>query len=151
MGPDRGRTQTDEAHADLVRDMLYVAQVGVHLVASLVNAFQWCAREFQLPARLKRDIRAVFLQPNQVSRFSDRLPIVAITKPFQHRKDRALALVGQWPVCLFAIAEFLVLGADAPIFFRFTAVRQVFGQLLVPFDRTAAALGDGHGLCLARL
>ena len=137
--------QPDETDTDLVGDILDVAQVGVHLVAGLVDRLQWRAAQFQLSARFQADIRAVLFQPDQVAFFQHRRPAVLIAQPFQHRQHTAFARIGNGAVRVLAIAEFLVLGPDAPIGFRLAAIGKVFSQLRVIFDRPAAGLRNGHG------
>ena len=46
---------------------------------------------------------------------------MAITQPFQNGPDRAVAVIGQRLKRVFAIAELLVLGADAPVGFGLAA------------------------------
>jgi hypothetical protein len=89
MRPDRRGAQPDEAHADAVGHLAHLAQVFVHLVAGLVDRLQRRARQFQLPAGLEADIRAVLLQPDDVAALEDRRPAEALAQPFQHRADRA--------------------------------------------------------------
>ena len=58
MRPLGRGAQTDEAHADLIGHIFDLAQVGVHLIACLVD-------------------RLLF----------DRRPAVTVTQPFQHHPD----------------------------------------------------------------
>ena len=51
MRPVRRGPQPDEAHANLVGNVLHVAQVVVHLVAGLVDRLKRRARQFQLTTR----------------------------------------------------------------------------------------------------
>ena len=57
----------------------------------------------------------------------------------------AVALVGQRLQVGEAVAELLVLGADAPVGRRLAARRQIFGELVAALDEPAARLWDRHG------
>ena len=59
-------------------------------------------------------------------------------------------VVGQRQLVGEAVAELLVLGADAPVLGRLAAGGQVLGELGAVLDQAAAGLGDRHGsrLCL---
>jgi hypothetical protein len=146
MRPFRRRAEPDEAHADLVGDVLDVAQVGVHLVAGLVDGLKRRARQFELPARFEADIRAVLFQPDELARLLQRLPAVPVAQALQHGQHAVLAVIGDGVVGVLAIAELLVLGADAPVRARFAAAFQIIRELGAVLDRPAAGLGDGHVL-----
>ena len=60
---------------------------GVHLIAGLMDGFDWRARQLQLPARLKTDVRTLFFQPDKLATLFDRRPAVTVTQPFQHHPD----------------------------------------------------------------
>ena len=123
-GPLRRRAEADEAGADLVGDRLHLAQMLVHLVAGLVDGPERRAGELELAARLEADVGAVLLQPDQLARLLDRRPAEAVAQPREHGVDRAVALVGQRQVVGEAVAELLVLGADAPVGRRLAARRR---------------------------
>ena len=136
--------KADEARADLVGDLPHLGQVRVHLVAGLVDGFQRRARQLELPAGFKADVGAVAFQPDQVVAFQHLLPAEAVAQAFQHRLDRAFAVVGQGLQIVPGKAELLVFGADAPVLGRLLAGCDVVGKLLAPLDRAAALLGNGH-------
>src|SRR5690606_24807796 len=61
--------------------------------------------------------------------------------------DRGLScrgLIGQGHMVGMAVAEFFMLGADAPFLARLFTRGDIFGQLCGVFDRAAALLGNGH-------
>jgi hypothetical protein len=93
--PDRGGAQTDEPHADPVRDLAHLAQVLVHLVTGLVDRLERGARQLQLPAGFEADIRAVLFQPDDVVALEDRATSRTVLQSFQHGTNRPFALVGQ--------------------------------------------------------
>ena len=144
VGPDRRRAQPDEARADLVGDLLDLAQVLVHLVAGLVDGLQRCAGQFQLPARLQAHIGTVLDQSDDVATLFHRRPSEAVAQPLQHGADRTRAVIGQRQHPGVAIAELLVLRADAPAVLGLAAGLQIAGQVCMGVDRTAAGLRNGH-------
>ena len=140
MAPLRGSAQTDEADADLGRDVLDVAQVGVHLITGFVDRAQGRAGQFQLSARFQTDVRAVFFQSDQLVRLENRGPSVQVAQTFHHGQNRTLTLIREGHQGIFAVAEFLVLGPDAPILSGFASGFQIFGQLIKALDGAAARL-----------
>ena len=142
--PLRRSAQTNEARADLVRDLVHFAQVFVHLVTGLVDVIQGRSRQLKLPTGFQRDVRAFALQADQVASLADLCPIVPIAQTFQHFQDRAVAVIGQRLQRVLAIAELLVLGADLPSLARFAATFQKLGQLIVMGDRATTGLRNGH-------
>ena len=147
MGPDRRRAQANETYANLVGDVLHLTQVSVHLIASLVDCFERGTRQLQRATGFKADIGSVLFQTDQLVAFTYLAPAMAIPQPLQHRHDRAFAFKRQRLKGVFAIAELLVLGPDAPIFLGLATRFQIFGQLFVAFDGTAAGLRDRHETC----
>ncbi len=145
MRPDGRGPKADEPDANLVRDILDLAQVVVHLVTGLVNGFQRRARQFQRPARFKADVCAILCQADQMPAFLDRGPAVAVAQPFQNGADGPRAVIGNGFQRVFAIAELFVFGTDAPIFFRLAPLGQEFCQLINVFNGASAGLWDGHG------
>ena len=121
----------------------------VHLVAGLVNGLQRRTAKLELAAGFQADVGPVFLQTDDLAGLDHRCPSEPVAQPLQHRADRSRACVGQWQQRIPAIAEFLMLGADAPVFAGLAAVSQIFGQLGVVFDRSATGLRNGHDLAPA--
>jgi hypothetical protein len=128
----------------------HLGQMLVHLVAGLVDGFQGRAGQFQLAARFKADIGAVALQPDDLVLLEAPGPAEALLQAFQHRLDGPFAIIGQRQIFGLGIAEFLVLGADAPVIARLLARGDIFGKLFAPFNRAAALLGNGHLGTLSR-
>ncbi len=149
--PDRCRTQPDEAHSDLVGDLAHFAQMLVHFVAGLVDGFQRRAGKLQLAARLQRDIGAIQRQTNDLVAFQHRRPAIGVAQPLQNRLDRARAVIRQRLQRVFAITEFLVLGADAPVSDGLASRGEIFGHILGPFDRATARLRYRHDFGLRHL
>ena len=110
----------------------------------LVDRLKRRARKLQLPARFERDIRPVLGQADQLAALFQRLPAMAVAQAFQNRQNRPLPRIGDGFQRVLAIAEFLVLGSDAPVLLGLAAAFQIFGQLLGPLDRAASGLGNGH-------
>ena len=96
----------------------------VYLVAGLVDGFDRGAGQFQRATRLETDVSETLGQADNLAFFLDWCPIELVAQAFQHRLYRPLAFVWQRLMRVFAVAKFLMLGADTPIFFGFTPVSQ---------------------------
>ena len=103
------------------------------------------AGELELAARLEADVGAALGQADQLAGLLDRRPAVAVAQALEHRADRAVALVGQRQAVGDAVAELLVLGADAPVGLGLAAGGEILGELVAALDEAAAGLGDRHG------
>src|SRR5690606_19504108 len=137
--------EADEPRTDPVGDRLHLAEMLVHLVTGLVDRLQRRAGKLQLPTRFQAHVGAVLREPDDVALLQHRLPAVALRQPVKHGLDRPRAVVGQGFQAVLAVAEFLVLGPDAPVRLRLAARREIGREVLEPFDRAAALLWNGHG------
>lgn len=127
--PDRCRSKADEADTDLVGDVLDLGQVDVHLIAGVVDGLDRGTGEFKLAAGFKRHVGAVLFEANEFVPFHDRGPAVLVTQAFQNGAHAAVAVIGDGLERVLAVAELLVLGADAPVVAWFAAAFEIACQL----------------------
>ena len=140
MLPNWCGAQSNKANTDFISNFFNLAQVHIHLIAGLMDSLQRRARQLKRPARLKAYISPIFGQPNQMAALFYRRPIKLIAQALQDGLNGALAFVGQCFKCIFTISKFLMLGANAPIRFRFIALLKKICQLVKVFDWTTARL-----------
>ena len=140
----RVEAESDQADAELSRHLLHLGEMGVHLVAGLVDGFQRRARQFQLPARLQRDVAVRLGERDGVAVLQHRLP-AETRQPLEQRADTPRSLIGRGFEGLQMEHELLVLGADPPVRRRLAALLQEFDQLAPVLDGRALAGGRcGH-------
>ena len=153
VAPPGGR----EAHAEhpgvhRLADLFDLVEVSVHFVAGLMQGFQRRAGEFDLAARLQRDVAAFLGQRDRLVAFEHRHPAAVFGQAFQEGADAALALVGQGLQVVPREGELLVLGADAPSVLRLAALFQIGDELAAIGDRLAFTLRRcGHGTCASSI
>ena len=102
------------------------------------------AGQFELPARLEADIAPSFSSPMSLPPSSTGAQPCRSRSPSSTASTLRSPVVGNRQEGILAIAELLVLGADAPVLGRLAAGGEIFRQLCVMLDRPAAGLGDGH-------
>ena len=100
----------------------------VDFAAGVVDRFERRAGKLELARGLERDRRVVARERDQLAAFEHALPAEA-RHAFEQRADAALAFPGRRAQIVEAEAEFLVLGADAPVVDRLAAVGDVFDEL----------------------
>ena len=142
--PFRIEAQADQAGAHLFGHRFGLGQVGVDLVAGLVDVFQRRAGEFELAAGFEADRSVAPFQADQGVLLAQRRPAEAL-QAFEQGPDAALALIGQAAVILPVEGKFFVLGADAPVRRRFVALFDAFDELCAGMHRLGVGGGgDGH-------
>ena len=104
------------------------------------------AGQFELPAGLQRDRAAAgdVEQADDVFPFHDGLPAEQVLHALEQRANAASALIGHRPVSLQREGEFLVLGADAELRFRFDALGKPIHEIVAPLDRRQVDLITRH-------
>ena len=111
--------------------------MGVHLAAGLVDGVERRPGQFELAARLQRDgAKADRIgQADDAAVIVDRMPAEQAFHRLEQPADAARALVGHRRMVVEVEAEFLVLGADAPLVLRLRARFERLHQLVAGFDR----------------
>jgi len=123
-----------EAHAqkaDVKRfcDAADLGQVGMHLVAGLVQVVEELTGQFELSAGFQRDGATVAVERDRPAFFQHGLPAESLRQPLEHCTHRARTVIGQWIEGVGQKTELFVLGADAPFRFRAAAGLQPGGQV----------------------
>ena len=111
-----------------------------------MHGFDLRAAELELAAGLERNGAAAgdVEQADDVRPFHDRLPAEQVFHAFEQRTDAAVAFVGHRTMTFEREGEFLVLGADAELRFRFDALRNPIDEIVAPFDRRQVDLVTRH-------
>ena len=130
-GPVRGEADAEKADLQLLADRLDLGQVGVDLVAGLVQVLPRRPGELDLAARLQRHRLAVEGERDRPAVLHHRPPPETPAQPLEQGAHPAVAVVGERLAVAQPEAEFLVLGADAPRRRRLAAARDVLDELLV--------------------
>src|SRR5262249_39586740 len=139
LAPPLGiETVAEHAGTQLGAHFLAFVEMGIGLVAGLMQRLQRRAGELELPAGLQRDVATVARERDRLAGFFYRLPPEP-SEAFEQRADAgALTLVGQRPQIVEAENEFLVLRTDAPTRRRLGALRDVLDELALVGDEMAA-------------
>ncbi len=104
------------------------------------------ARQLELTARLERDRAAAgdVEHPDDVAVLDDRFPAEQVLHAFEQGMDAAAAVVRNGIMTLDGEHEFLVLGADAELRLRLTALGEPRDQFVARFDRRHVDLVTSH-------
>ena len=129
----------EKAEPQLVADLAHLVKMAVHLLAGLMHGGQRRTREFELAARLERDRLVLAGQRNRPAGLQHRRPAKAL-QAFEQGTNATLAVIGHRREVVGAIADFFVLGADAPVRAWFAAFFQIGHQF------ACAGYGSGKGL-----
>ncbi len=133
------------ADAELVADLLHLLQMGLHLIAGLVDRLDRGAGKLELSAGLQRDVAGPAGERDDIAVFFHRLPAEAL-QAAEQGADALRPLIGHAAKGLQIEAEFLMLGADAPLLGRLVSLLDIFHQLALAGDRFAARLGRSRHL-----
>ena len=117
--------------------------MGVHLGAGVVNGLHGRTGQFELPARLQAQRRAVLRQADNVFAFAHRLPAEAL-HAFQQLADARLAVIGDRLLRLEVVDELFVFGADTPVGLGPAAFGKVTNQVVAALNFAAGGLWNGH-------
>ena len=144
--PDRRGAEAEESDAQPVAHLAHLGQVLVNLFAGLVHGAERRAREFELPARLQRDVaQALGIgERDDVGALVDALPAEAVAQALEQRPDRAFAVIGNGPQRVGQEGELLVLRPDAPGRARLVAVLEIGHELGLAVDRHAGQRSIGR-------
>ena len=139
VAPGAGvEAEPDQPDAELARHLLHLGEMGMHLVAGLVDGFQRRARQFELPAGLQRYVAIRLGERDRVAVLQHRFP-AETGQAFEQRADAPRALIGRRFEGFEMEDEFFVLGADPPVPGRLAARLQEFDQLAAVLDLRALA------------
>ena len=136
--PFRSEAETDEGGTDLARHRLDLVDMLGVLRRRLVQGLERRAGKLELAARLQGDVRLAAQQRDRIVALGDGFPTEA-RHAFEHGADAVGTIVGERLQGRRMIAEFLMLGAQAPIGPRLVAGSKIFDELAPIFDRFAAA------------
>ena len=118
----------------------------VRFRAGLVDRFEGCPRQLELPARLQADRSAVRpLERDQLAVIEAGLPTEMGLHSFQECTNAAITLIGHRFEQGFVERKLLVLGADAPVPGRLGAGRDPFDELIEALDGGVVAGLTRHG------
>ena len=127
VGP---QPEAEIGQAEAIADLLDLGQVAPGFGAGFVQAFERCARQFELARRLQADRAVGAGHGDDLAAFQHRLP-AEFGQRHQQVADAAGLVIRGGGVVGGAIDELLVLGADSPGFARlFPALHR--GDKLIP-------------------
>ena len=111
-----------------------------------MHGFDLRAAELELAAGLERNGAAAgdVEQADDVRPFHDGLPTEQVLHALEQRANAVAAFVGHRTVAFQREGEFLVLGADAELRFRFDPLRNPIDEIVAPFDRRQVDLVTRH-------
>ena len=128
------------------RDLAQLREMRGQFARGLMDGLQRRAGELELSARLERDRAAAghIGKADDVRPVHDRLPAEQMLHADEQRADRAAALVGHRLAGIGGERELLVLGAGAPLRFRFRAFGKPRDELVARFDWRQVDNVTGH-------
>ena len=141
VGP---HAEAEEAEAEAVADGFHLFEVAAGFGAGVVEGGERGARQFELAGGFEADGAVGAGERDDLSVLEDRAPAI-FGQAHQQVADsaglvpRGRAVVGE------AIDEFLVLGADAPVGFRFLAPAEHRQQVVAALDQGAVAKVGARG------
>ena len=142
--PLRRGTDAHELDPQRISNRCDFIQMVLQFRRDFANRDQWRAGQFELATGFKTDIGTMAGQADHLVAFAQGRPAKPRFQSSKQRRNRALARIGQWRTAVGQPAEFLMLGANAPVRFRLAARRHHLGQCLIALDRATTGLRDRH-------
>ncbi len=139
-GGDRIETQAEEAQPQLGAHLQALLQMPAGFRAGLVQGFQRRAGQLELAGRLQTDAAIGTRKGYHIAAFHNRLPTEA-GEGSEQVADAARLVVGRCPAIFGAEHEFLVLGADPPLFARLFAGFEQADHVGLALDESAIPQG----------